>query len=212
MKILTIEPAHTASRTSDLLMDRRPQFPFVGRSNVGKSSLLNRLAGKRQLAPVSKAPGRTRKIHYYLVNGRQFFVDLPGYGYAQMPKTVRAHWGQLIETYLKTSAEMIPLVIVLIDIRHSPGDNDGQLIEWMAHYRIPIQIVLTKADKLKRGQVAAQPQKIARDIVGMAAGEYRDSVAAQLAERRPIPFSAETGQGKPELLRAIEHAMKGASH
>lgn len=209
MKIQTIEAAHAASKLDDLRLDRLAQFPFAGRSNVGKSSLLNRLTGRRGLAAVSKAPGRTRKIHYYLVNEGFYFVDLPGYGYAQMPKTVREHWGRLIETYLKASAPWIPFVVVLIDIRHAAGENDAQLIEWMAHYQIPIQPVLTKADKLKRGQVAQQQRAIAHQIIDSAGVKYKGFVAEQLNAHSPIPFSAETGQGKPELLRAIDAALKG---
>ncbi|GAB4313739.1 MAG: ribosome biogenesis GTP-binding protein YihA/YsxC [Candidatus Sumerlaeia bacterium] len=209
MKIQTIQKAASVSRAGDLRFDRRRQFPFAGRSNCGKSSLLNALAARRHLAPISKTPGRTRKIDYYLVNGTFYLVDLPGYGYAKLSQAARAHWAALVESYLRKSATAIPFVTVLLDSRHPPGPRDAELFAWMADWDLPIQTVFTKADKLSRHQLAALPREMERGLAALCTVKAINFIREQWAIRPPIPSSARTGMGRQELLRAIEHALKG---
>lgn len=165
--------------------DPRPQIAFAGRSNVGKSSLLNRLVGRKKIAKVSAAPGKTRSLNFYLINNRFYFVDLPGYGYAKVSKQMRAEWSRLIEGYLNHDPRLIGLVL-LLDTRREPTPEDHQLIEWLAAREVPAMVAVTKADKLNRDQT------------------NRKVVAVERAFGAPaIPFSAVTGVGKNELTGAI---------
>ena len=144
------------SYTSLKTMPRQglPEVAFVGRSNVGKSSLINRLLRVKRLALTSSTPGKTRKINLFRISDKLFFVDLPGYGFARVSKTERGSWQGMIEGYLLGS-EQLRLLILLIDARHGPQANDRQMVEWLEHEQLPFQIVLTKADKLKRNDLAA---------------------------------------------------------
>jgi GTP-binding protein len=130
----------------------RPEIAFAGRSNVGKSSLINLLLGRRALAKVSAAPGKTRLVNYFLVNGELYFVDLPGYGYARTSQELRRQWAALVEGYLRTGRTR--LVVQLLDIRHEPTRQDLDGIAWFCHNLVPVVVVLTKADKLGRGAQA----------------------------------------------------------
>lgn len=167
----------------------RPQVAIAGRSNVGKSSLLNRLVGRKKIAKVSSTPGKTRALNFFLIDQRYYFVDLPGYGYAKVPDHVRESWGKLIEAYLENSRELAGLIL-LIDARRDPTAQDVQMLEWLAERELPAMIALTKVDKVKRSQRAAKIQQLQNDLgVGV------------------IPCSAVTGEGKNELLDAINELV-----
>jgi len=165
--------------------DQRPQIGFAGRSNVGKSSLLNKLAGRKKLAKVSSTPGKTRSINFFLVNDRFYFVDLPGYGFAKVPKVEKEKWVKLVESYLTDNPNLIGLLL-LLDCRRDPNDDDEQLIDWMKVNDIPGLAVITKADKLNRDKLNRKLHQIENNY-GIAS----------------IPFSTISGHGKNELLTAI---------
>lgn len=122
------------------------EFAFVGRSNVGKSSLINSITGRKKLAKTSKTPGRTQLINYFLINNEVYFVDLPGYGFAKVPKEMKEEWGKTMERYLASSRRK--LVFVLLDIRRIPSDEDLEMLRWLDHYEIPFKIIFTKMDKV----------------------------------------------------------------
>ena len=175
-----------------------PEIAFMGRSNVGKSSLLNRLLGVRGLARTSKTPGRTQAIQYFLVNGRVFFVDLPGYGYARVPETMRAHWKRLVESYLDRP-EHLALAVHLVDARHEPTELDLMLAGWLRDRGVPHRVVLTKFDKLTARERSGNLSRAGR-VLGFADGEA------------PLPVSATTGEGIPALWREIDAACASARH
>jgi GTP-binding protein len=170
-----------------------PEIALVGRSNVGKSSLINKIVNRRNLAKSSSTPGKTRTINFYLINQSFHLVDLPGYGYAKVSRSEQEKWGQIIENYLKNRKQLRG-VIHLIDIRHQPGENDVLMKEWLSHYDIPILIVVTKADKISRGARQKHLQAISRQL-------NLDT------ELKPLVFSAETGEGTDELHKAIEEII-----
>ncbi|MCL2170547.1 MAG: ribosome biogenesis GTP-binding protein YihA/YsxC [Defluviitaleaceae bacterium] len=165
-----------------------PEFAFVGRSNVGKSSLINCMINRKALARTSAAPGKTRTINFYNVENQLYFVDLPGYGYAKAPKTEKEKWGKMIEKYL-LGRENLRAIICLIDIRHDPSELDLMMLEWLAHYDKKMILVLTKADKLTRNQLPRHIANIKKQI--------------NLAGARIIPFSKETKLGKDDLWNEI---------
>lgn len=167
----------------------RPEVALAGRSNVGKSSLLNTLVGKRNLAIVSKTPGRTQTINFYLVGGKFFLVDLPGYGFAKVPEEVKRHWSYLVEEYFRDRRQLGG-VVQIVDIRHPPTDLDRQLWEWLRYYHVPAAVVATKADKISRGQGLKQLQAIKETL-------------RLPAETPLIIFSAKTGEGRQELWRVV---------
>jgi len=166
-----------------------PEIAFAGRSNVGKSSLLNRLIQRKKFARVSNTPGRTREVNFFKVNGAFVFVDLPGYGYARISKERRAEWKPLIESYLRGS-EQLRGIVQLLDARHDPTNDDRQMLDFLATLGVPTVVVLTKIDKLTPKE---RRERIAgiTDILG-------------LDEDQVIPFSAVTGDGRNELAEAID--------
>ncbi|MBN1517361.1 YihA family ribosome biogenesis GTP-binding protein [Candidatus Sumerlaeota bacterium] len=173
-----------------------PEFAFSGRSNAGKSSLLNSLAQRNKLARVSKTPGCTQKINFFTINDECYFVDLPGYGYAKAPPQEKANWGKMIETYLKQSPNLIGL-LQLLDVRRTPNADDLQMIEWAVAFEIPLLLVLTKVDKVsknERQKNIAAIRKAVRPIVG---------------EVDPLLhlFSAQTNEGREEILQQIALAL-----
>jgi GTP-binding protein len=165
-----------------------PEVAFAGRSNVGKSSLINRLVNRKKLARVSNTPGRTREINFFRVNDDFILVDLPGYGYARISKEARAAWRPLIEDYLRGSPQLRGIV-ELLDARHDPTRDDLQMLEFLADIGVPTILVATKTDKLPRASVPKRVRELAN-----AAGVEEDQV---------IPFSAVTGVGRSELAEAI---------
>lgn len=189
MNIVAAELVRSAAELSQCPSENFPEVALAGRSNVGKSSLLNCLANRKNLARTSKTPGRTRTINFYLINRRFYLVDLPGYGYAEVSKAMRESWGPLIEGYL-SRRETLRGVVQILDIRHPPTEMDLQLYQWLQHYRIRTAVVATKADKLSRSQAARSLQVIRQ---AMALGN----------EVPVIAFSAVTREGRAELLKII---------
>ena len=191
-----------AGSPRDFPRDGRPQVCFAGRSNVGKSSLLNTLVGRSDLARTSKAPGRTREIHFYLLADRAYFVDLPGYGYAKVSQQMRRHWQRLIEAYLANN-EALRLMVVILDIRHDPSEGDLDLIGWLESRAIPYVLALTKSDKVS-GNVAARQHKRILEVIAASRGHATKKSAA---EPRAIRFSATTGEGRKELVAVVLSAL-----
>ncbi len=173
-----------------------PEVAFAGRSNVGKSSLLNRLVRRKAFARVSNTPGRTREINFFKVNDRFVLADLPGYGYAKVSKTRKAEWLPLIEGYLRISPALRG-VVQLLDVRHHPSDEDLQMLDFLAEIEAPTVVVLTKIDKLRPRQVPERVHEIA--------------VALRLEDEQMIPFSAETNQGRDELASALVSLLEQPS-
>ena len=176
--------------TSTLPENLLPEFAFAGKSNVGKSSLINGLLNRRALARTSSQPGKTQTINFYNVNDDLYFVDLPGYGYAKVSVEVKAKWGKMIERYLKKS-QMLKCIFLLIDIRHDPSANDKLMYDWIVSNGYKPVIIATKLDKLKRSQIQKHV-KMVREGLGL---EKEDVL---------IQFSAETKQGRDEIWALIE--------
>lgn len=176
--------------TSTLPETEMPEIAFAGKSNVGKSSLINGLLNRKLLARTSSQPGKTQTINYYNINHDLYFVDLPGYGYAQVSVEIRAKWGKMVERYLHTSKQL-RLVFLLIDIRHEPSENDCIMYDWIVKNGYEPVIIATKLDKIKRSQIQKN-LKIIRQKIQPVEGTII------------IPFSAQTKQGKEEILQLIE--------
>ena len=176
--------------TSTLPENLLPEFAFAGKSNVGKSSLINGLLNRRALARTSSQPGKTQTINFYNVNDDLYFVDLPGYGYAKVSVEVKAKWGKMIERYLKKS-KMLKCIFLLIDIRHDPSANDKLMYDWIVNNGYNPIIIATKLDKLKRSQVQKNVKAI-KDGLKLRPGS------------RIIPFSAETKQGRDEIWALMD--------
>lgn len=190
MKITSAEFVLGVASLRQLPKNGMREIAFLGRSNVGKSSLINKLCGRKALARPSTEPGKTRELNYYLINKAFFFVDLPGYGYAKVPEQVRSSWGKLIEQYLK-SREQLSLVVQLVDARHEPTELDMMMVGWLDYYEIPFLVALTKADKLpvsKMPRFVADAERVFRRFTRCGG---------------VIPFSAVSGLGKSEVVRAI---------
>lgn len=189
MKLTSAEFVGSATGLRDFPRDRQPEIAFAGRSNVGKSSLLNRLLGRRRLARVSRTPGRTQTINFYSINGAFYFVDLPGYGYAKVAERMRRSWAPMVEGYLRSRA-VLRAVVMIVDARHPPSPLDQEMRAWLQAARIPHLVVLTKVDKVKRG----------------ARRRAREGAAAVLGIRDPenlLLFSAVTGEGERELWQHL---------
>jgi len=165
-----------------------PEIAFAGRSNVGKSSLLNKLVGRRSLARVSRTPGRTREINFFRVNDLFVLADLPGYGYARISKERKAEWRPLLEMYLAKTPRLAG-VVQLLDMRREPSEDDVAMLDFLAELEMPTIVVLTKSDKLSRAAASERADAIARSL--------------QLDPEQTIPFSSVTGEGRDELATAI---------
>ena len=176
--------------TSKLPDSKYPEVAFAGKSNVGKSSLINALMNRKSLARTSAQPGKTQTINFYNINDALYFVDLPGYGYANASEEVKAKWGKMIEDYLHKSKKL-KAVFLLIDIRHAPGNNDCIMYDWIIRQGYEPIILATKLDKIKRSQIAKQV-KLIRETLKMK------------SETIIIPFSAETKQGRDEIYTVID--------
>ena len=163
MKIHSSEFLLSASTTRQFPAATLPEIAFAGRSNVGKSTLINSLLNRKKLVKTSATPGKTQLINFFKVNDQFYFVDLPGYGYAKVPESVRSKWQNLVEAYL-SERETLRNVVLIIDCRHNPTVQDRQLLEWLEYYQRPSLIVASKIDKLKRGQVQKHLQKIKHDL------------------------------------------------
>jgi len=169
-----------------------PEIAFAGRSNVGKSSLLNRLIHRKKMARVSNTPGRTREVNFFRVNNAFILVDLPGYGYARVSKEQRAEWRPLIEGFMRSS-EQLRGIVLLLDVRHDPTNDDRQMLDFLSEIGVPTIVVLTKMDKLTAKQRTERVFTIARDLA--------------LDAEQVIPFSAVTGEGRNDLAEAVESLL-----
>ena len=179
--------------TSSLPENLYPEVAFAGKSNVGKSSLINGLLNRKSLARTSSQPGKTQTINFYYVNQSLYLVDLPGYGYAKASEEIRAKWGRMVENYLHKSKQL-RAVFLLIDIRHDPSANDKTMYEWILANGFHPIIIATKADKINRSQLQKQIKAVRQ---GLGAG--KDTVV--------LPFSAQTKQGREEIYEVIDRLM-----
>ena len=197
MRVETVEFVRGVTSLSALPAEGLPEVAFLGPSNVGKSSLINALLGRKGVARASKTPGRTRELNFFRINGRAFFVDLPGYGFARMPAAEQARILGLVESYLAGSPHL-RLLLLLLDCRRTPSARDLELLGWLRANRVPHAIVLTKADKLSRSQLHRQAALVRKALAGEAG-------APDL-----LHFSAPEGTGRKELWAAIDAAVAAA--
>jgi GTP-binding protein len=193
MKIVTAEFLKSAFKENDWPRDSMPEIAFLGRSNVGKSSLINSLLSVRGLARTSSTPGRTQSLNFFQINNQFRFVDFPGFGYARVPKEIKSTWGEMATSYLAKRRQLV-LSIHLVDSRHEPTKQDLQLHEWLGESGKPRLIVATKSDKLSNNELRKNLQHIARVL-------NDDSVMA---------YSVKSGRGREELWRAIKGAIESA--
>ena len=191
MKITDTEFIKSAFHQADWPQDAKPEIAFLGRSNVGKSSLINSLLGVRGLARTSSTPGRTQSVNFFLINDSFRFVDLPGYGYARAPKAVKAKWSAAAETYLAKRDQLV-LSIHIVDSRHEPSKQDLQLHEWLVHHDKPHLIVATKSDKLSNNELRKNIDRASRLFIS-------DQI---------LVYSAATKRGREDLWRVIEKSLK----
>lgn len=180
--------------TSKLPVNEHPEVAFAGKSNVGKSSLINALMNRKNYARTSEKPGKTQTINFYNINDQIYFVDLPGYGYANANQEVKAKWGKMIEDYLHQSKQL-KLVFLLIDIRHRPSENDCIMYDWIKHMGFAPVIIATKLDKINRSQIAKQVKLI------------KTTLQAD-ADTTVIPFSASTKQGRDEIYGLLDSLLQ----
>ena len=179
--------------TSVLPKNDLPEIAFLGKSNVGKSSLINTLMQRKSLARTSQAPGKTQTINYYKVNDSLYFVDLPGYGYAKVSQELRQKWGKMIERYI-TGSPTLKLICLLVDIRHEPSENDKLMYDWIKYHGYKVLVILTKADKLKRSVLSKNIKMIEKSL-------------KVSEEDMVVAFSSETGQGRDEVYEIINNAI-----
>jgi GTP-binding protein len=194
MKVTIAEFVKSAFQEVDWPRDAKPEIAFLGRSNVGKSSLINSLLRVKGLARTSGTPGRTQALNFFLVNNWFRFVDLPGFGYANVPKHIRLGWGEMVTSYLAKRSQLV-LSIHIVDSRHEPTKQDLQLHEWLEHYAQPHLIVATKSDKLSNNELRKNIGRVQRTL-------HEDGV---------VEYSARNGQGREQVWQAIEGALTGFS-
>ncbi|GAV15416.1 ribosome biogenesis GTP-binding protein YihA/YsxC [Paenibacillus sp. NAIST15-1] len=193
MKITNAEFIISAVGSAQYPDDGFPEIGLAGRSNVGKSSLINRMIMRKNLARTSSQPGKTQQLNYYRINENMYFVDVPGYGYAKVSKTQRAAWGRMIEAYFQ-ERETLRLVLLVVDLRHAPTADDCMMHDWLTHYGVPVCVVATKADKISRNHLPKHVKQV-RTTLGLS------------SDAPFVMFSAETGQGREELWDIInQHA------
>ena len=190
MKVTQAEIVMSAVKPEQYPTDGFPEFALAGRSNVGKSSLINKMINRKGLARTSSKPGKTQTLNFYKLNETIFFVDVPGYGYAKVSKTEREAWGKMIETYI-TTREPLRAMLLIIDLRHKPSADDVMMYDFLKHYEIPTIVIATKADKIPKGKWQKH-LKVVRDTLDLAKGD------------EIILFSSETGLGKDQAWNAIQ--------
>jgi GTP-binding protein len=188
LDIRTVEFSRAAYKADDFPTDQRPQFAMVGRSNVGKSSVINAVLKRKSIARVSQTPGKTQAIQFYLINERFYIVDFPGYGYAKVPKDIARSWGELVRGYLE-SADALKLIFILLDVRRTPSPEDRQMHDWTIGSGIDERILLTKTDKLSNNQLAKSRTAIAKEL--------------EITEDRLIASSVVTKTGIEQVRREI---------
>ena len=186
-----VEFIRSAVKPADFIRDGLPQLAFAGRSNVGKSSVINRLVNRKNFARVGASPGKTSQINYFLLDGRAYLVDLPGYGYAKVSKAERDRWGRLMENYFASG--LITLGVMIVDARHKPTADDVTMAGWFYDAECPLAVAANKLDKLKKSEVEPNLERI-RETLDLREGDGL------------IPFSAERGDGKEQLI-ALRRAM-----
>ncbi len=197
MKILSADFLRAAAAKKDYPKGGLPELAFAGRSNVGKSSMINTLLGRRGLVRTSRTPGQTRALNFYLVNNRFIFVDLPGYGFAKAPEAVRARWGPMVENYLR-DREQLAAVVMIVDARRGLAESDRTLMEFLKFHDIRFVLAATKADKLPRTKLMRQKALLEKQADGDAP---------------VLVFSSHNGQGKKELWNEIKnHIERGLSN
>jgi GTP-binding protein len=193
MKILSAQYIKSAMRAADYPKDRRPEFAFVGRSNVGKSSLLNALLNRKGLAKTSSTPGKTQTVNFFEINGKFYFVDLPGYGYAKVPIGMKNTWNEVMAAYLR-EREPLRLVAALVDARHKPSEKDQEMFNLLDEAEVLTVVVATKIDKLKNSERRGNLARIRETL------ELDDDALV-------VPFSSQTGEGVRELWRILEDQL-----
>jgi GTP-binding protein len=192
MKITSATFVKSAVNPSQYPADRYPEIAFAGKSNVGKSSLINSLVNRRKLALTSATPGKTRLLNFFLINERFSFVDLPGYGFAKVPLEMKKDWGPMVEKYLE-ERKCLRLVILILDVRRDPSEDDFSLMQWLRHYGRAFLVVLTKADKLSRTQ-----SRLRLESMRQALGVVGEDITL---------FSTVTGEGKGEIWKTISEIV-----
>lgn len=195
MVIKQVELETVCGYTSKLPKNLKPELAFAGKSNVGKSSLINVLMNRKSLARTSAQPGKTQTINFYNINHEMYLVDLPGYGYAKVPESEKQKWGKMIENYLHTSKQL-RAIFLLVDIRHAPSENDRMMYDWMIYQGYDPIIIATKSDKVKKSQMEKQI-KLLREGLGMKDEDIL------------IPFSAQTRQGREEIWQLMDRCVQG---
>lgn len=193
MEVNNVSLAAVGVKLSQYPTDYKPEIAFAGKSNVGKSTLINSMVGRKALARTSSAPGKTRTINFYNVEDTFYIVDLPGYGYAKAPKSEIAKWGGMIEEYLN-ERETLLSIFLLVDIRHEPTENDKMMYNWIKHYGYDVIVVATKSDKLKRSQLSKHISMLRKGL-------------NMEKEEILVPFSGETKDGKEELWDIIDNLL-----
>ncbi|AYV67369.1 YihA family ribosome biogenesis GTP-binding protein [Niallia circulans] len=191
MKVNQAEIVISAVKPNQYPEGNLPEFALAGRSNVGKSSFINRMLGRKALARISSKPGKTQTLNFYLINEIMHFVDVPGYGYAKVSKKEREAWGKMLETYF-TSREQLKAVVLITDLRHPPTADDILMYDFLKHYGIPCVVIATKADKISKSQWQKH-LKVTKETLGLSADDYL------------ILFSSETGEGKDKVWSLLEH-------
>ena len=197
MKIESVQFVMSAATAPAFSGKARAEIAMSGRSNVGKSSLLNSLLGRKRLAHVSNTPGKTQHLNYFLVNDRFHLVDLPGYGYARAPVPVRRQWSRMMQGYLRNREELVGIV-QLVDVRHPPSPEDREMVQWLLDEQMPFCLVATKIDKIGSSKVPVALRDISRAL---------KLPQAQIV----VPYSSETGDGRTALLGWIGHTLDAVS-
>ncbi|WP_413362920.1 ribosome biogenesis GTP-binding protein YihA/YsxC [Lysinibacillus sp. 3P01SB] len=193
MKVHNVEMVISAVRPEQYPEDGLPEFALAGRSNVGKSSFINRMIGRKALARISSKPGKTQTLNFYKIEEQLFFVDVPGYGYAKVSKSERAAWGKMIEKYF-TGRDLLKAVVLIVDLRHSPTNDDCMMYDFLKHYNIPCIVIATKCDKIPKGKWDKH-KKVVRETLQM---DKEDPL---------IVFSSEKGIGFEQAWAEIESRM-----
>ena len=193
MKVTSSDIVISAVKPEQYPSNPIPEFALAGRSNVGKSSFINKMINRKSLASTSSKPGKTQTLNFYIINDVLHFVDVPGYGYAKVSKTERAAWGRMIETYF-TSREQLRAAVLIVDLRHPPTKDDITMYEFLKHYEIPCIVIATKADKIPKGKWQKH-LKITRETLGLA------------KEDELLLFSSETGEGKDQVWGLLKKYM-----
>lgn len=193
MKVHNPQFIISAVKPDQYPQDGLPEIALVGRSNVGKSSFINRLINRKNLARTSSQPGKTQTLNYYRIDDLFYFVDLPGYGFAKVSKKMRKQWGEMIEKYL-LEREELKLVVLLVDLRHPPTKDDQAMAQWLQYYQIPYIVVATKADKIPKTK-RIKHMKTVEEVLQLQKGQG------------PILFSAVDGQGKEESWQQLERVV-----